>query len=162
MLLCSNEDHPKDNNALFLCSLIGIYGKRSSSPSLTQFDFFHPFHGHNPSHPLMRRSLAQNRTSQVYFSHATDDEMTLLFHEFLATGLWYLTIINDGLTKDHFRFTLEQLDEKHERLCLNNCNNRGICQQGVCLCQPSYAGADCSIGKDQKTDERSEEFHHLF
>lgn len=145
--MCKRKEK-KYVNSLFL---VGIYGKRSNSPSLTQFDFFHPFHGQPTSHSIARRSLAQNRSSQVYFSHSTDDEMTLLFHELLSTGLWYLTIINDGTAKEQFRFHLEQLDEKHERLCLNNCNNRGICQQGVCLCQPSYTGPDCSMGKEMKS-----------
>lgn len=126
----------------------GLYGKRSSSPSLTQFDFFHPFHGHTQTHQIARRSVAHNRSSHVYFSHAkNDEEITLLFHELLTTGLWYLTIINDGLSKDEFRFVMEPIDEKNERSCLNNCHNHGICQRGVCLCHSAYTGADCSIGK---------------
>jgi hypothetical protein len=132
---------------------IGIYGKRSSSPSLTQFDFFHPFNGNTQQqqhHHLFRRNLSPNRTSQIYFSNFNDEHLTLLFNELLTTGLWYVTIINDGLSKQEFQLHIDEIDEKNERLCLNNCNNHGICQQGICICHPSYTGSDCSIGKDNK------------
>lgn len=126
----------------------GIYGKRSSSPSLTQFDFFHPFNGNmDIPHRLVRRSLSSNRTSQIYLTNSKSEYLTLLFHELVNPGLWYLTIINDGLHKEEYQFHFEEIDDKTERLCPNNCNNRGICQNGVCVCQPSYTGVDCSIGK---------------
>lgn len=125
----------------------GLYGKRSSSPSLTQFDFFHPFNGNTQQHHLVRRSLAPNRTAQIYLTHADDEQLILLFNELLTTGLWYVTVINDGHAKEDYQLNVDQIDGRNERLCLNNCNNHGICQQGVCICQPSYTGADCSIGK---------------
>ncbi|UJR35679.1 hypothetical protein I4U23_028429 [Adineta vaga] len=125
----------------------GFYGKRSSSPSLTQFDFFHPFNGNTQQHHLVRRSLSLNRTSQIYLTNSRDEQLTLLFNELLTTGLWYVTIINDGLIRQEFQLIIEQIDGKNERLCLNNCNNHGICQQGICICQPSYTGTDCSIAQ---------------
>ncbi|XP_060067972.1 von Willebrand factor D and EGF domain-containing protein-like [Ylistrum balloti] len=30
-------------------------------------------------------------------------------------------------------------------LCPNQCNRRGLCQQGVCKCQTGYIGDDCSV-----------------
>ncbi|CAF3495362.1 unnamed protein product [Rotaria sordida] len=128
----------------------GIYGKRSNSPSLTQFDFFHSFH-ENPQqqqqHHLVRRSLSQNRTSQIYITNFNDEQLILLFNELLTTGLWYITIINDGLFKEKFQLSIEHIDQKNERTCLNNCNNHGICQHGICICYPSYTGSDCSIAQ---------------
>ncbi|CAF0873274.1 unnamed protein product [Rotaria sordida] len=127
----------------------GIYGKRSNSPSLTQFDFFHSFH-ENPQqqqHHLVRRSLSQNRTSQIYITNFNDEQLILLFNELLTTGLWYITIINDGLFKEKFQLSIEHIDQKNERTCLNNCNNHGICQRGICICYPSYTGSDCSIAQ---------------
>jgi hypothetical protein len=129
---------------------LGLYGKRSSSPSLTQFDFFHPFNGNTQQHHhLVRRSLSQNRTSQIYLTTSNNEQLTLLFNELLTTGLWYITIINDGPSKEEYQLSIEKIDEKNERLCLNNCNNHGICQQGVCICHSSYTGSDCSIGKEK-------------
>ncbi|CAF1592934.1 unnamed protein product, partial [Adineta ricciae] len=125
----------------------GFYGKRSSSPSLTQFDFFHPFNGNTQQHHLVRRSLGLNRTSQIYFTNSDNEQLTILFNELLTTGLWYVTVINDGLTRQEFQLIIEPIDGKNERLCLNNCNNHGICQQGVCICHPSYTGTDCSIAQ---------------
>lgn len=49
--------------------------------------------------------------------------------------------------KEKFELNIEHVDDKNERTCLNNCNNHGICQNGICICQPSYTGSDCSIGK---------------
>ncbi len=136
----------------FIEIFVGIYGKRSSSPSLTQFDFFHPFNGNTQQqqHRLVRRNLSPNRTSQIYLSNSNDEHLTLLFNELLTTGLWYITIINDGLSKEEYQLNIDEIDEKNERLCLNNCNNHGICQQGICICHPSYTGSDCSIGKQEK------------
>ncbi|CAF4023410.1 unnamed protein product, partial [Adineta steineri] len=125
----------------------GFYGKRSSSPSLTQFDFFHPFNGNIQQHHLVRRSSLQNYTSQNYLTNSNDEQLTLLFNELLTTGLWYITIINDGLSKEDYQLYIDQINEKNERLCLNNCNNHGICKQGVCICHPSYTGLDCSIAQ---------------
>ncbi|CAF4186911.1 unnamed protein product [Rotaria sp. Silwood2] len=134
----------------------GIYGKRSNSPSLTQFDFFHSFHENNQQrqHHLVRRSLLQNRTSQIFITNINDEQLTLLCNELLTTGLWYITIINDGLTKEKFQLNIDHIDEKNERTCLNNCNNHGICQHGICICYPSYTGSDCSVA--QCTDLCSE------
>lgn len=134
------------------CLNPGLYGKRSSSPSLTHFDFFHPFNGDNHRqqhhhHHLVRRHLSANQTSQIYLTDSNDERSTLLFNELLSTGLWYLTIINDGLLREEYQLLIEEIDEKTERLCLNNCNNHGICQQGICICQPSYTGSDCSIAQ---------------
>lgn len=37
-------------------------------------------------------------------------------------------------------------------LCLNvNCNNQGRCENGKCICDVAYTGADCSIRKDCRT-----------
>lgn len=143
---------------------LGLYGKRSSSPSLTQFDFFHPFNGENQQqhHHLTRRSLSSNRTSQIYFTDSNDERLTLLFNELLSTGLWYLTIINDGLSGEEYQLYIDEIDEKNERLCLNNCNNHGICQQGICICQPSYTGSDCSIGNERKTESIDGQFDCIF
>jgi hypothetical protein len=127
---------------------LGIYGKRSSSPSLTQFDFFHPFNGDIQQHHLIRRSLSPNHSSQYYFPNSNNEQLTLIFNELLTTGLWYITIINDDLLKEEYQLNIDEIDEKNERLCLNNCNNHGICQNGICICHPSYTGTDCSIGKD--------------
>ncbi|VDI39774.1 Hypothetical predicted protein [Mytilus galloprovincialis] len=30
------------------------------------------------------------------------------------------------------------------RLCLNNCSDNGICEEGVCICDSGYVGEDCS------------------
>ena len=60
---------------------LGFYGKRSSSPSLTQFDFFHPFNGNTQQHHLVRRSLSLNRTSQIYLTNSHNEQLTLLFNE---------------------------------------------------------------------------------
>ncbi|CAM4869415.1 unnamed protein product [Rotaria socialis] len=125
----------------------GIYGRRSNSPSLTQFDFFHSFHENNQQHHLVRRSFPVNRTSQIYITSLNYEQSTLLFNELLTTGLWYITIINDGLTKENSELNIEHIDDKNERTCLNNCNNHGICQHGICICQPSYTGSDCSIAQ---------------
>lgn len=132
---------------LFFFCLLGIYGKRSNSPTLTQFDFFHSFYENNEQHHLARRSLLENRTTQIYLTNFNNEQLTLLYSELLTTGLWYVTIINDGSAKEKFQLSIDYVDEKTERTCLNNCNNHGICQHGICLCYPSYTGADCSIGK---------------
>jgi hypothetical protein len=92
----------------------------------------------------------QNRTSQIYLTNPQDEQITLLFNELLTTGLWYITLLNDGVSKEEYQLNIEQTDEKNERLCLNNCNNHGICQQGVCICYSSFTGSDCSIGKLKK------------
>jgi len=131
---------------------LGIYGKRSSSPSLTQFDFFHPFNGNIQQHHLVRRSLSLNRTSQIYFPNINNEQLTILFNELLTTGLWYITIINDGLSKEEYQLNINEINEKNERLCLNNCNNHGICQNSICICHPSYTGSDCSIGKEKRNN----------
>lgn len=133
----------------------GIYGKRSNSPSLTQFDFFHSFHENTEQHHLVRRSLMQNRSAQIYLMNLNDEQLTLLFNELLTTGLWYMTIINDGTTKENFQLNIDYIDDKNERTCLNNCNNHGICQHGICICQPSYTGSDCSIGNKNKETKRN-------
>ncbi|BFZ01819.1 hypothetical protein BsWGS_04858 [Bradybaena similaris] len=30
-------------------------------------------------------------------------------------------------------------------MCLNDCNARGNCSQGICVCQKNFAGVDCSV-----------------
>ena len=37
---------------------------------------------------------------------------------------------------------------RQEKSCLNNCNNRGACVNGQCVCEMKYYGADCSKSKN--------------
>jgi len=45
-----------------------------------------------------------------------------------------------------FSFTLINF---HKETCPNNCNNRGLCVYGHCICQGEFDGKDCSKRKCQ-------------
>ena len=37
--------------------------------------------------------------------------------------------------------------------CENDCNHRGLCDKGECICAPSYTGSDCSLDVERVKEE---------
>lgn len=63
----------------------------------------------------------------------------------LTVGEWYLGVLNDGDETCTVRAVVGQ--KRHGKVCVNDCNGHGTCDDGVCRCFPQFSGPDCSQSK---------------
>jgi hypothetical protein len=64
--------------------------------------------------------------------------------EVVQPGHWFLSIYNGGNKRADLQFSAIQTSAPLP--CPNNCNGRGICFNGTCICLPKWKGTDCDEG----------------
>ena len=82
----------------------------------------------------------------------------LIFFVFLLQITDDTVVARAAALKAMYEFCEEAVDasgdeakkkEFQEKVCLNECSNRGRCIKGVCHCDSGFATEDCSIATDQ-------------
>ncbi|ESP00102.1 hypothetical protein LOTGIDRAFT_91191, partial [Lottia gigantea] len=118
------DGYLKLNFTLSDSAVLGVYGRRSVSPSHAQFDFFKVFDGKRIQ-GRQKRSLSD--TGMV---------------EYLKAGTWYLAVYNDNNRKESVSFMADVTEIQTG--CPGNCHGHGECIKGQCRCFNGYTKDDCS------------------
>lgn len=120
-----------------------LYGRRNAAPSITQHDFSQFVHHDGLGDTLgarYRRQIAINATHQrpVYYNTSLVKPV--------EPGRWFLAVYNDDLQRQEVAIGLTLTNEVATP-CPDDCNGRGQCLNGKCLCRDGFAGNDCSTSK---------------
>lgn len=111
-----------------------LYGRRNAAPSITQHDFSQFVHDGGETLARFRRQL-NNASRPVYYNASLVKPV--------EPGRWFLAIYNDDLRRQEVAISLTLTDEVATP-CPDDCNGRGQCLNGKCLCRDGFAGIDCS------------------
>ncbi len=116
-----------------------LYGRRNAAPSITQHDFsqfvLHDGLGDPPSR--FRRQLTNSSSRATYNTSLVKP---------VEPGRWFLAVYNDDLQRQEVGISLTLTNEVATP-CPDDCNGRGQCLNGKCLCRDGFAGSDCSTSK---------------
>ncbi|KAK6173150.1 hypothetical protein SNE40_016661 [Patella caerulea] len=122
----------KLNFSLSESAILGVYGRRSVSPSHAQFDFFKVVEG--------QRIQSRQKRSLYDKNHSNGRETGMV--EFLKAGTWYLALFNDNTKKETVSFMVDVTEVQTG--CEGNCHGHGECINGQCQCFNGYTKDDCS------------------
>ena len=64
----------------------------------------------------------------------------------LEEGHWFVSLYNDYGDSQTVELVMSMSESDSASLCHNNCNGRGNCVLGKCVCNPGYGGNHCQIG----------------
>ena len=119
-----------------------LYGRRNAAPSITQHDFSQFVHDET----LMARFRRQLNSS----SNPTTSSRPAYYNTSLVKpvepGRWFLAVYNDDSQRQDVAVGLTLTNEVATP-CPDDCNGRGQCLNGKCLCRDGFAGTDCSTSK---------------
>ncbi|XP_060718384.1 teneurin-1 [Tachysurus vachellii] len=104
-------------------ALLGIYGRRNTPPTHTQFDFV---------------KLLDGKQQQDGRGVA----MATVFMEYLDAGTWHIGVYNDGRKPEQVKVQSTAVEMSDG--CSTNCNGNGECVSGHCHCFTGFLGPDCS------------------
>lgn len=114
-----------------------LYGRRNAAPSITQHDFSQFIHDGGETLARFRRQL-NNTSRPVYYNTSLVKPV--------EPGRWFLAVYNDDLQRQEVAIGLTLTNEVATP-CPDDCNGRGQCLNGKCLCRDGFAGTDCSTSK---------------
>lgn len=118
-----------------------LYGRRNAAPSITQHDFSHFVLEGGDSLARFRRQASSelaNATRPSYYNASLVKPV--------EPGRWFLAVYNDDLQRHDVSIALTLTNEVATP-CPDDCNGRGQCLNGKCLCRDGFAGTDCSTSK---------------
>lgn len=117
-------------------SPFALYGRRNVAPSITQHDFSQFLHD-GQAESRFRRHL---NTSATRFTFNTSVVKPV------EPGRWFLALYNDDDVRQQVVVSLTLTNEVTTP-CPDDCNGRGHCVAGKCICRDGFAGSDCSTSK---------------
>ncbi|XP_035680810.1 teneurin-3-like isoform X4 [Branchiostoma floridae] len=109
---------------------LGIYARKDSLPTHTQFDFAEMMDGSHIVVPSGRRRRASEVRRQSGFV------------QYMGAGQWHMAVFNDGPQPQKVLLNNKITDNPAE--CPAECNGNGECITGICQCYPGYMGKDCA------------------
>ncbi|KAH3713533.1 hypothetical protein DPMN_073325, partial [Dreissena polymorpha] len=124
-----NQAEPKFvkfNVTLPSSGVLGVYGRRGLPPTIAQFDFFEVIDG---------------RTLTTRTKRQAKDTLDTAITKYLETGVWFVALYNDMDQPQKVVFKAEFY--KRETGCPGDCNGRGDCRDGQCVCYRGFTGWDC-------------------
>ncbi|XP_053129531.1 teneurin-1 isoform X11 [Hemicordylus capensis] len=134
--------HPmylKFNISLAKDSLLGIYGRRNSPPTHTQFDFVKLMDGKQ----LIKQEPRHSEESQHAPRNLILTSMQETgFIEYMDQGAWHMAFYNDGKKIEQVLMLTTAIEVMDD--CSTNCNGNGECISGHCHCFPGFLGPDCA------------------
>jgi len=110
------------------------------APSITQHDAsqFLPWDGHTgEAEPSRFRRHLSNASSLAGLNFNTS------LVQPVQPGLWFIALYNDDVVHQDVAISLTLTDELATP-CPEDCNGRGRCLSGKCVCRDGFAGTDCS------------------
>lgn len=133
-----------------------LYGRRNAAPSITQHDFSEFVLEGGDSIARFRRETPEslaNVSRPVYYNTSLVKPV--------EPGRWFLAVYNDDLQRHDVSIGLTLTNEVATP-CPDDCNGRGQCINGKCLCRDGFAGNDCATSKSVRhltflNDSRSRE-----
>ncbi|XP_057365537.1 teneurin-a-like [Daphnia carinata] len=115
-----------------------LYGRRNAAPSITQHDF---------SQFVQDETLMARFRRQLNSSSSAAGNRPIYYNTSLVKpvepGRWFLAVYNDDLQRQEVAIGLTLTNEVATP-CPDDCNGRGQCLNGKCLCRDGFAGTDCS------------------
>ncbi len=117
-----------------------LYGRRNAAPSITQHDFSQFVHEGGETLARFRRQLDDNNNSRPNTYYNTS------LVKPVEPGRWFRAVYNDDLQRQEVAIGLTLTNEVATP-CPDDCNGRGQCLNGKCLCRDGFAGTDCSTSK---------------
>ena len=117
-----------------------LYGRRNAAPSITQHDFSEFVLEGGDSIARFRRDSPDlaNVSRPVYYNASLVKPV--------EPGRWFLAVYNDDLQRHEVSIGLTLTNEVATP-CPDDCNGRGQCINGKCLCRDGFAGNDCATSK---------------
>lgn len=115
-----------------------LYGRRNAAPSITQHDFSQFVHDET----LMARFRRQLNSSSSAAANRPAYYNTSLVKP-VEPGRWFLAVYNDDSQRQEVAIGLTLTNEVATP-CPDDCNGRGQCLNGKCVCRDGFAGTDCS------------------
>lgn len=112
-----------------------LYGRRNAAPSITQHDFSQFIHDGGETLARFRRQLNNTNNRPIYYNTSLVKPV--------EPGRWFLAVYNDDLQRQEVAIGLTLTNEVATP-CPDDCNGRGQCLNGKCLCRDGFAGNDCS------------------
>ena len=119
-----------------------LYGRRNAAPSITQHDFSQFVQNEETGAGRYRRQL--NSTSAASSSGGVRNVFNISLVKPVEPGRWFVAVYNDDLQRQEVGISLSLTNEVATP-CADDCNGRGQCLNGKCLCRDGFAGTDCSI-----------------
>ena len=129
-----------------------LYGRRNAAPSITQHDFSQFIRDGAPTDSASNRYRRQVSPSVGRPSPVTITYNTSLVKP-VEPGRWFIAIYNDDLRRHQVDIALILTNEVATP-CPDDCNGRGQCLNGKCVCRDGFAGTDCSTSKYNKSYSR--------
>ena len=121
-----------------------LYGRRNAAPSITQHDFSQFIRDGAPT------DSASNRFKRQTNSVGRPTPVTITYNTSLVIpvepGRWFIAVYNDDLQRHQIDIALILTNEVATP-CPDDCNGRGQCLNGKCVCRDGFAGTDCSTSK---------------
>jgi hypothetical protein len=121
-----------------------LYGRRNAAPSITQHDFSQFVHDET----LMARFRRQLNSSSSPTTSSRPAYYNTSLVKPVEPGRWFLAVYNDDSQRQDVAVGLTLTNEVATP-CPDDCNGRGQCLNGKCLCRDGFAGTDCSTSKNQ-------------
>lgn len=119
-----------------------LYGRRNAAPSITQHDFSQFFQHEETGAGRYRRQLSSN----VSTSAGGRSLYNVSLVKPVEPGRWFLAVYNDDLQRQEVGISLSLTNEVATP-CPDDCNGRGQCVNGKCVCRDGFTGTDCSTSK---------------
>lgn len=116
-----------------------LYGRRNAAPSITQHDFSQFVHDET----LMARFRRQLNSSSSPTTSSRPAYYNTSLVKPVEPGRWFLAVYNDDSQRQDVAVGLTLTNEVATP-CPDDCNGRGQCLNGKCLCRDGFAGTDCS------------------
>jgi len=118
-------------------SPFAVYGRRNVAPSITRHDFSHFLHeGESRFRRQLKSAVNGNATVQRFRFNTS-------LVEPVEPGRWFLALYNDDDVAQQVAVSLT-LTTEVTTPCPDDCNGRGHCVSGKCICRDGFAGTDCS------------------
>lgn len=111
-----------------------LYGRRNAAPSITQHDFSQFVQHDGISDPVRYRRQLNSSSRAAYNTSLVKP---------VEPGRWFLAVYNDDLQRQDVGISLT-LSNEVATPCPDDCNGRGQCLNGKCLCRDGFTGSDCS------------------
>ena len=122
-------------------SPFAVYGRRNVAPSITQHDF---------SQFLLSEGQALHSVDSGRFRrqilNVTRSSFNTSIIRPVEPGRWFIALYNDDVVHQEVAISLTLTNEVATP-CPEDCNGRGQCVAGKCVCRDGFTGVDCSTSK---------------